>query len=83
MNKILAYTLHRIGAALQSPKLDNEKPRSPFEEGEKNMSANKKKIRREMTLNGVKVWITADTEQEYADKLLQLAGAGQPTGAKH
>lgn len=83
MNKILAYTLHRIGAALQSPKLDNEKPRSPFEEGEKNMSANKKKIRREMTLNGVKVWITADTEQEYADKLLQLAGAGQSTGTKH
>ena len=33
------------------------------------MPINNKKIRREVSLNGAKVWITADTEQEYADKI--------------
>ena len=38
------------------------------------MSINKRKIRRTITLNGVKIWITADSEQEYAEQLLKLAG---------
>ncbi len=47
------------------------------------MSIKKKKIRREVLLHGVKVWVTADTEQEYADKLLRLAGAAASGGEKH
>jgi hypothetical protein len=27
-------------------------------------------------INGVKTWISADTEQEYAEKLLQMFGCG-------
>ena len=33
------------------------------------------KITRTVTLNGVKHWIRASTEQEYADKLLKLVGS--------
>lgn len=33
------------------------------------------KITRTVTLNGVKHWIRANTEQEYADKLLKLVGS--------
>ena len=33
-----------------------------------------KKIRRTITINGVKTWISADTEQEYAEKLLRMFG---------
>lgn len=32
------------------------------------------KITRTVTINGVKHWIRASTEQEYADKLLKLVG---------
>ncbi|MBQ8707833.1 MAG: site-specific integrase [Succinivibrionaceae bacterium] len=48
------------------------------------MSINKKKIRREIMLNGEKVWITADTEQEYINKVLRLSGSiNSSTGEKH
>lgn len=47
------------------------------------MPLNKKKIRREIQINGEKVWITADTEQEYADKLLRLSGAKPHDSKKH
>ena len=48
------------------------------------MSINKKKIRREVVLNGVKVWVTADSEQEYVNKVLQLSGASSGVNtAKH
>lgn len=44
---------------------------TPFRgEGENEMA----KITRTVTLNGVKHWIRANTEQEYADKLLKLTG---------
>ena len=32
------------------------------------------KITRTVTINGAKHWIRANTEQEYADKLLKLVG---------
>ena len=35
-----------------------------------------KKIRRPITINGVKTWISANTEQEYAEKLLEMFGCG-------
>ena len=40
------------------------------------------KITRTVTLNGVKHWIRANTEQEYADKLLKLVGS-QGTAQEH
>lgn len=42
------------------------------------MPLNNKKIRREVVVNGVKVWITADSEQEYVDKVLRISGGGRP-----
>lgn len=74
MNELVAYTLNRIGQKLQSANLDNWKGFCSREESEDNMSINKKKIRREVEVHGVKVWVTADTEQEYVNKLLNLAG---------
>ena len=40
------------------------------------------KITRTVTINGVKHWIRANTEQEYADKLLKLIGT-QSTAPEH
>ena len=31
-----------------------------------------KRIKREITINGVKRWVTGANEQEYAEKLVQL-----------
>lgn len=66
MSEALDYT--------QSWYLENSPAVSPSEE-EDIMALNKSKIRRTIELNGVRVWITADTEQEYAEKLIRLAGA--------
>lgn len=82
MNELLAYTLNRIEKKIRSVNLENKRLYSPGEESEETMSINKKKIRREVVLNGVKVWVTADTEQEYVNKVLRLAGAGS-SGEKH
>ena len=43
------------------------------------MARNTKKIRREVLINGVKTWITADTEQEYASKLMSYSARCQST----
>lgn len=75
MNELMAYTLNRIGQKLQSANLDNWKGFCSCEESEDKMSINRKKIRREVEVHGVKVWVTADTEQEYVNKLLNLAGS--------
>ena len=85
MNELLFYTLKRIGQKLQSTNLENQIACFSREESEEIMSINKKKIRREVVINGVKVWVTADSEQEYADKLLKLAGFVQAIhkGEKH
>ena len=65
MNRLIAYTLGKVGDALRSANLENERSQISRRESEEDMSINKKKIRREIMLNGEKVWITADTEQEY------------------
>lgn len=49
---------------------------------EDHMAQNKKRIRREIMLHGERVWITADTEQEYANRLLRLSGM-VPSGSRH
>jgi integrase len=59
----------------RSTELDNRTAYSSASEREKTVGRNDKKIRREVTVNDVKRWITADTEQEYAEKLLSLTGA--------
>ena len=58
------------------------RPYKPDKEAE--MPINKKKIRREITVNGAKIWVTADTEQEYADKITRLSGnAERPARSQH
>lgn len=79
MNRLVTYTLNRIERKLQSANLDNWKGFCSRKESEDNMSINKKKIRREVEVHGVKVWVTADTEQEYVNKLLNLAGDSNRT----
>lgn len=64
---------------IKGTNLDN-RTASPYKpEKEQTMPLNKKKIRREVTLNGARVWVTADTEQEYADKIAKLVGGQQTT----
>ncbi|RKI65293.1 hypothetical protein D7V91_14670 [bacterium 1xD42-67] len=66
----------------ETPHLDNCKSSdcTPFQ-GEIEMA----KITRTVTINGVKHWIRASTEQEYADKLLKLVGTQStaPEPSKH
>lgn len=74
MNKLIRYTLNRIGQKLcSSEDLDNRAAYLPREESEEEMPLNTSKIRRQVTVNGTKVWLTANSEQEYANKLLRLA----------
>ena len=51
---------------------------TPFQQGEIEMA----KITRTVTINGAKHWIRANTEQEYAEKLLKLVGT-QDTAPEH
>ncbi len=44
--------------------------------------ATKSKINQPITINGVKRWITANTMQEFTDKVIKLMGAAQPSN-KH
>lgn len=41
-----------------------------------------KKIRRSVVINGVKNWISADTEQEYAERVVKLFSAEAPAPQK-
>ena len=68
---------------IKGANLDNRTTHPYKSEIEGNMPVNKKKIRREITLNGAKVWVTADTEQEYADKIARLCGASPARSSKH
>lgn len=63
--------------------LDNRTSLRSCPESEDRMLLNKKKIRREIQINGEKVWITADNEQDYANKLLKLSGVTHHEEAKH
>lgn len=68
----------------QPPHLDNnigELGCMPFQGGIVEMA----KITRTVTINGVKHWIRANTEQEYANKLIELAGTQStaPDPEKH
>lgn len=64
----------------QDQHLDNCKELDcmPFQKGENEMA----KITRTVTINGVKHWIRASTEQDYAEKLLKLVGS-QNTAQQH
>lgn len=64
----------------QDQHLDNCKELDcmPFQKGENEMA----KITRTVTINGVKHWIRASTEQDYAEKLLKLVGS-QNTSQQH
>ena len=73
MKTLLDYTfglIRDIGSML----LENQRSRFPQQESEENMPLNNAKIRRKFTLNGEIIWITANSEQEYAEKLLRICG---------
>ena len=60
-----------IGAALETLNLENPIADSlSISEGAKTDMA--KRIKREITINGAKRWVTGANEQEYAEKLVQL-----------
>lgn len=52
----------------------------PFQQGVEGVAT---KINRAVTVDGVKRWIRADTEQEYADKLIKLFSGRQYEKEKH
>ena len=68
------YTIFSVGKTMGFPHLDNKILIIQDDGKELAMSKNNSKIRREVLINDVKVWITANSEQEYADKLIRLAG---------
>lgn len=66
----------------QPPHLDNstqELDCMPFQQGVEGMA----KITRTVMINGTKHWIRANTEQEYANKLLELISYKPPEVGKH
>lgn len=66
----------------QPPHLDNstqELDCMPFQQGVEGMA----KITRTVMINGTKHWIRANTEQEYANKLLELISYTLPETGKH
>lgn len=66
----------------QPPHLDNstqELDCMPFQQGVEEMA----KITRTVTINGVKHWIRANTEQEYANKLLEMVSHTPTETGKH
>lgn len=84
MNRIASYTLCWLNRLRTSaPNLDNSTPQSSCAESEEIMSLNKSKIRRAIKLHDVTVWISANTEQEYAEKLLKLACGKNYSKEKH
>ena len=67
----------------QPPHLDNstqELDCMPFQQGGEGMAT---KINRTIMIGGVKRWIHANTEQEYADKLMKLLDSKPPETGKH
>ena len=67
---------------LKSGHLDNQMKGTsdlPFSEGETEM-ATKSKINQPIIINGEKRWITANTMQEFTDKVIKLMGTPQQTG---
>lgn len=52
----------------------------PFQQGVDEMAT---KINRTIMINGEKRWIHANTEQEYANKLIKLLDIGPPETGKH
>ena len=79
MDDDLRYTLAQV-----SEKLDNVIDRLyPSQQEEDTMPNNTCSIRRRVRINGVKVWICANSEQQYVDKVLKMAGTVAQSTAKH
>lgn len=69
MGRLLSYIKHGFQEAAN---LDNRSASRFHSERKQGMGLNEKKIRRKVVINGQVRWITADTEQEYADKLMRM-----------
>ena len=70
-------------AAQRRANLDNVIERSSCKESEEEMSVNKYKIRREVVIDGKHMWVSANSEQEYADKVLNLSSGFKLPAKKH
>ena len=55
----------------------------PTREREERMPKNATKIRRPIVLHGVRVWVSGNSEQEYAENLLKIAGFQTKNSAAH
>ena len=76
---MLKSALARAGRSVISSKRYQENfVNLPFQKGRKEMAT---KINRAVTINGEKKWVHAHSEQEYAEKLAKLFGAGQESKA--
>ena len=80
MGLLARYIKGGFGKAVN---LDNLKARSSHTEREEKMPKNTSRIRREITVDGRKTWISANTEQEYAEKLISLTGHNSKPAVKH
>lgn len=69
MLRNVLYTLKRMRSANLDNRMENNG--SSFQEG----IGMSNRIKRKVTINGVTRWISASTEQEYAENLMKLAGA--------
>ena len=69
MLRNVLYTLKRMRSANLDNRMGNDG--SSFQEGIEMSN----RIKRRVTINGVTRWISASTEQEYAENLMKLAGA--------
>jgi len=73
MDENLNYTLSEVNRKLDLLlHLDNSTDQSSAET-EDFMPLNKSKIRRYVKINDIRVWVCANSEQDYADKLIKLA----------
>lgn len=90
MSAATVYTLEQVEEIAQRAAAKAIESVSHFEnrymsvlhrESEERMSINKAKIRRPILLNGVRVWVSGDSEQEYADNLLKMAGCQLKTAS--
>lgn len=76
------FSRYSKNGSIRVMNLENRTSSSLSDERKSTMARNSKKIRREVIVDGQKRWITADDEQDYADKLMTLASP-KKNGEKH
>lgn len=87
MSEHISYTLDEIGRKIDALlNLENRKELPVQNGSEADMSLNNSRIRRHVRIKGVLVWVSANDEQDYVDKIIKLSGSGSeetPVKEKH